>query len=150
VCALAVGLKYKLDYDDSLDVVGVHLVGGIAGTLFIGLAADPGSPAAGRGLFYGGGLELLGKQAIGAGAVLLYSFVLSFAVGWAISRTMGFRVSTQEEIEGIDLSQHAESAYEYGGVGVAGSFQPLHDQIQHAFHKKDTHSAGGSTGRIQS
>ena len=149
VCALAVGLKYRLDYDDSLDVVGVHLVGGIAGTLFIGLAANPESPAAGQGLFYGGGLELLGKQAIAAGAVMIYSFVLSFAIGWAIKKTMGFRVSTQDEIEGIDVSQHAESAYEYGGVGVAGSFQPLHDQIQHAFHKKDTHAADESAGRIQ-
>ncbi|HAG59898.1 MAG TPA: ammonia channel protein, partial [Arthrobacter bacterium] len=84
-----------------------------------------------------------------AGAVMIYSFVLSFAIGWAIKKTMGFRVSTQDEIEGIDVSQHAESAYEYGGVGVAGSFQPLHDQIQHAFHKKDTHAADESAGRIQ-
>ncbi|MBT1003655.1 ammonium transporter [Paenarthrobacter sp. DKR-5] len=150
VCAMAIGLKYKLGYDDSLDVVGVHLVGGIVGTLFIGLAADPGSPAAGDGLFSGGGFELLGKQAIGAGSVLVYSFVLSFAIGWVIKKTMGFRVSTQDEIDGVDLSQHAESAYEYGGVGVAGSFQPLHDQIQHGSHKgKDADATAGSKERIE-
>lgn len=76
VCALAVGLKYKLGYDDSLDVVGVHLVGGLIGTLFIGLAANPESPAAVSGLFSGGGFELLGKQALGSFVVLAYSFVL--------------------------------------------------------------------------
>ncbi len=124
VCAMAVGLKFRLGFDDSLDVVGVHLVGGIIGTLFIGLAADPNSPAAGQGLFYGGGLELLGKQAIGAFAVLLYSFVLAYAIGWIINRTMGFRISSAHESAGIDISVHAESAYDLGGR-VSGSFHPM-------------------------
>ncbi|MET4003951.1 MULTISPECIES: ammonium transporter [Arthrobacter] len=124
LCALAVGLKYRLGIDDSLDVVGVHLVGGLAGTLFIGLAADPNSPAGGRGLFHGGGLELLGKQAIAAGAVMLYSFLAAYAIGWIINKTMGFRISTAHEAAGIDVSIHAESAYDLGGRAT-GSFQPL-------------------------
>jgi ammonium transporter, Amt family len=124
VCALAVGLKYKLGYDDSLDVVGVHLVGGLIGTLFIGLAADPSAPAAGTGLFHGGGLELLGKQALGSIAVLLYSFVLAFIIGWIIQKTMGFRVPSHHEEDGVDVSVHAESAYDFGGR-IGGSFHPL-------------------------
>jgi len=124
VCAMAVGLKFRLGFDDSLDVVGVHLVGGIIGTLFIGLAADPNSPAAGQGLFYGGGLELLGKQAIGAFAVMLYSFILAYAIGWIINKTMGFRISSAHESAGIDISVHAESAYDLGGR-ASGSFHPL-------------------------
>jgi len=123
VCALAVGLKYRFGFDDSLDVVGVHLVGGIFGTLFIGLAADPSAPAAGQGLFYGGGMELLGKQAIGAFAVLFYSFILAFIIGWIINKTMGFRITSEQESVGIDVSVHAESAYDFGGR-VSGSFHP--------------------------
>ncbi|RAN77947.1 ammonia channel protein [Bacillus sp. SRB_336] len=124
VCAMAVGLKFRLGFDDSLDVVGVHLVGGIIGTLFIGLAADPNAPAAGQGLFYGGGLELLGKQSVGAFSVLLYSFVLAYAIGWVINKTMGFRISSAHEAAGIDISVHAESAYDIGGR-ISGSFHPL-------------------------
>lgn len=123
-CALAVGLKYRLGIDDSLDVVGVHLVGGIFGTLFIGLAADPNSPAGGHGLFYGGGLGLLGIQAVAAGSVMVYSFVMAYAIGWAINKTMGFRISPEHENAGIDVSIHAESAYDIGGRST-GSFQPL-------------------------
>lgn len=124
VCALAVGLKYRLGIDDSLDVVGVHLVGGLVGTLFIGLAADPNSPAAGTGLFYGGGLELLGKQAIAAGAVMIYSFVIAYAIGWVINKTMGFRISSADEAAGVDVAVHAESAYDFGGRAT-GSFVPM-------------------------
>ena len=124
VCALAVGLKYRLGIDDSLDVVGVHLVGGLVGTLFIGLAADPNSPAGGQGLFYGGGLELLGKQAIAAVAVMIYSFVIAYAIGWVINKTMGFRISSSEEAAGVDVAVHAESAYDFGGRAT-GSFVPM-------------------------
>ncbi|GAB4100297.1 ammonium transporter [Sinomonas halotolerans] len=123
LCALAVGLKYRFGYDDSLDVVGVHLVGGILGTLFIGFAANPDSPAAGQGLFYGGGFELLGKQALGAGAVLVYSFVLSLLIGWAIRATMGFRVSLEAEEAGVDIALHAETAYSASAAG--SGFHPL-------------------------
>ncbi|MET1038472.1 MAG: ammonium transporter [Aeromicrobium sp.] len=108
LCALAVGLKYKLGYDDSLDVVGVHLVGGLVGTLLIGLLA------VGDGLFYGGSLSLLGKQAVAAFVVLAYSFVLTYAIGKLIDVTIGFRVSEEDEVTGIDQVEHLETAYDYG------------------------------------
>ena len=114
--ALAVSLKYKLGYDDSLDVVGVHLVGGLVGSIAIGFLAVDG------GLFYGGGSELLGKQILGSVAVLAYSFVVTLILGLLIKATIGFRIDRDEEIEGIDLVEHAESAYELdgraGGVGT--------------------------------
>ncbi len=128
ICAMAVGLKYRFGYDDSLDVVGVHLVGGLFGTLFIGLAASPTAPAAATGLVYGGGFELLGKQAIGSFAVLLYSFVVAFIIGWIINKTMGFRIPVEHELEGVDVSVHAETAYDFGGR-VGGSFQPLDEAL---------------------
>jgi Amt family ammonium transporter len=128
LCAYAVGLKYKLGYDDSLDVVGVHLVGGIFGTLFVGFfsssAADPGVAA--DGLFYGGGLSQLGKQALGAGSVLVYSFVVAFILGYILEKTLGFRVSTQVEVEGIDINEHAESAYEFDTQSSGGSIPSGH------------------------
>ncbi|MCX9191775.1 ammonia channel protein [Carbonactinospora thermoautotrophica] len=116
VCAFAVGLKYKLGYDDSLDVVGVHAVGGFVGSLLIGLFATQSvtGPEGAAGLFYGGGLTQLGKQAIGAFAVAAYSFVISFILAKAIDLTMGFRVSSEDEVTGVDLTTHAETAYEFG------------------------------------
>ena len=140
VCALAVGLKYRFGIDDSLDVVGVHLVGGIVGTLFIGFAANPTSPAGGQGLFYGGGLELLGKQAIGAFSVLIYSFVMAFVIGWIINKTMGFRISKEHEAAGIDVAIHAESAYDLGGHST-GSFHPLTEKLPAAATLKRTRSS---------
>ncbi|MDJ0316192.1 ammonium transporter [Arthrobacter antibioticus] len=137
VCSLAVGLKYRMGIDDSLDVVGVHLVGGIVGTLFIGFAADPGAPAGGQGLFYGGGLELLGKQAIGALAVMLYSFVIAFLIGWIINKTIGFRVSATAETDGIDISVHGESAYDFGGRS-SGSFSPLLEKLPASVGPQET------------
>nr|MBW4096008.1 ammonium transporter [Acidobacteriota bacterium] len=144
LCALAVGLKYKWGYDDSLDVVGVHLVGGLFGTLFIGLAADPNSPAAGTGLFYGGGLELLGKQALGSVAVLVYSFVIAFIVGWIINKTIGFRVSEDHEVAGVDISVHAESAYDFGGR-VGGAFHPVEAALHAKFASGGVDSASFNT-----
>ena len=122
LCALAVGLKYKLKYDDSLDVVGVHLVGGLVGTLLIGFLATEAAPAGVNGLLYGGGAEQLGKQAIGAFAVLFYSLILTFIIGYLIKVTMGFRVSEDVEVGGVDLAEHAESAYELGDSGGGGVF----------------------------
>jgi ammonium transporter, Amt family len=118
LCALAVGLKYKLNYDDSLDVVGVHLVGGLVGCLFIGFFASEG------GLVFGDGAELLGKQAIGAFSTLAYSFVVTLILGFILQKTIGFRVDKDAEMEGVDLTQHAESAYELdvvSGGGFVGS-----------------------------
>jgi Amt family ammonium transporter len=118
VCALAVGLKYKLGYDDSLDVVGVHLVGGILGTLLIGLVAAPEAGAGVAGLFYGGGFDQLWRQAIGAGAVLLYSAVGTAILAFIVKFTVGLRLGDEEEAAGADESEHAESGYDFATVGT--------------------------------
>ena len=113
VCAMAVGLKYKFGFDDSLDVVGVHLVGGIWGCLSIGLFATKGvNSLGGNGLFNGGGLDLLKTQAFGAFFVLAYSFLVTLIIGFAINKTIGFRVTQEAEVNGIDLVEHRETAYE--------------------------------------
>jgi len=121
-CALAVGLKYKLGYDDSLDVVGVHLVGGLIGTLAIGFLATDLAPAGVNGLFYGGGADQLGKQAIGAFAVLFYSLIVAGILGLLLKYTIGIRITKDDEVAGIDLTEHAESAYELGESGGGGVF----------------------------
>ena len=115
LCALSVGLKFKLGFDDSLDVVAVHLVGGIVGTVMIGFVGVE------VGLFNGGGSEQLIKQIIGAGAVLGYSFIATLIIGYAIDKTIGLRVSKEVEVEGIDLKLHAESAYEMYSSSRGGS-----------------------------
>jgi ammonium transporter, Amt family len=120
VCALAIGLKFRLGYDDSLDVVGVHLVGGIAGTLLIGLLGTSKAPAGVDGLLYGGGLDQLWRQAVAAGAVLVYSFVLAYVIGTVIQKTIGFRIDDEAEVTGVDLTTHAETAYELGSVSGSG------------------------------
>jgi len=120
LCALAVGLKFRFGYDDSLDVVGVHLVGGLVGTLAIGFLASASAPAGVDGLFYGGGLDQLWRQAVGAGAVLLYSFVVTGLIGLALHKTMGFRVERDAEVSGIDLEEHAETSYDLGTLGGGG------------------------------
>jgi len=112
LCALAVGLKFKLGFDDSLDVVGVHLVGGLFGTLMVGLVATPLAPAAVTGLFYGGGFDQLIKQAIGAFAVLAYSAIGTAIIALAVKYTIGLRLDKEEESNGIDEAEHAETAYE--------------------------------------
>ncbi|MFI1913152.1 ammonium transporter [Nocardia sp. NPDC020380] len=117
VCALAVGLKYKFGFDDSLDVVGVHMVGGIIGTLMVGLVATKEAPAGVKGLFYGGGVDQLWRQAVGAGVVLAYSFILTLIIALAIKYTIGLRASEEEEFEGMDESEHAETAYDFAAVG---------------------------------
>jgi Amt family ammonium transporter len=112
LCALAVGLKFKFGFDDSLDVVGVHLVGGLTGTLLIGLFAAPEAPAAVAGLFYGGGFDQLWRQAVGAFAVLIYSFVVTTILAYLLKFTIGLRLDEEDEANGIDEAQHAETAYE--------------------------------------
>jgi Amt family ammonium transporter len=112
LCALAVGLKYKLGYDDSLDVVGVHLVGGLVGTLLIGFLA-----VGDVGLFYGGSAEQLWKQFVAAFVVLAYSFVLTYIIGKLIDMTIGFRISEEDEVTGIDQVEHLETAYDNAGNG---------------------------------
>jgi Amt family ammonium transporter len=125
LCCLAVGLKFKFGFDDALDVVGVHLVGGITGTVLIGFFGFDGGALAGgveskRGLFYGGGGKLLLVQVVAAGSVLAYSFVVTFIIG-TILKTLGiFRVSEESELMGLDESEHAESAYSFSSVLSGG------------------------------
>lgn len=112
-CAMAVGIKYRFNFDDSLDVVGVHFIGGVWGCLSIGLFGSSAVNSLGLdGVFYGGGTTLLGKQALGVLLVAAYSFVVTLILGIAIDKTIGFRVKPESEISGIDLKEHAESAYE--------------------------------------
>ena len=113
ICAWAVDIKYKLGFDDSLDVVAVHLLGGIWGSLAIGLFGSSAVNSLGLdGILYGGGLALLGKQSIGVGLVFAYSFIATLIIGFVINKTIGFRVKAVDEVEGIDLAEHAESAYD--------------------------------------
>ena len=120
-CSLAVSLKYKFGFDDSLDVVGVHLVGGIWGSLSIGLFGASAVNSIGLdGIFYGGGTDLMVKQLLGVGVVAAYSFIATLIIGFAIEKTIGFRVPREVEIEGIDLKEHAESAYEMTGSSRGG------------------------------
>ncbi|UWF76510.1 MULTISPECIES: ammonium transporter [Microbacterium] len=104
-CALAVELKFRLGFDDSLDVVGIHLVGGLLGTLYLGFFAT------GQGFFTGGDLRLLALQAIAGVGVLLYAFVTSLVIGLAIEKTIGFRVTSEDEIAGVDFVVHGEEGY---------------------------------------
>jgi Amt family ammonium transporter len=122
LCSLAVGLKYVFNIDDSLDVVGVHLVGGIWGSLSVGFFGTAAVNSIGLdGIFYGGGTELLIKQLLGVGLVFAYSFIATLIIGFAIEKTMGFRIKRENELEGIDLVEHAESAYEFAGTTPGGS-----------------------------
>jgi Amt family ammonium transporter len=105
ICALAIDLKFKLGFDDSLDVVGVHLVGGLVGTLFLGFFAN------GTGLIYSGSGTQLLVQLIAAVSVMLYSFVLAFIIGFVIEKTIGFRIKNEDEIAGVDLVVHGEEGY---------------------------------------
>lgn len=106
LCALAIELKFKLGFDDSLDVVGIHLIGGLIGTLFIGFFATD------VGLLFSGSFDQLGKQAIAAFTVLIFSFVISYIIGLIIEKTMGFRIKNDDELAGIDTAVHGEDAYE--------------------------------------
>src|ERR1700754_2780618 len=126
ICALAVGLKYKLGFDDSLDVVGVHMVGGLVGTLLVGLVAAPEAPAAVTGLFYGGGFDQLWRQAVGAGAVLLYSAVGTAIVAMIVKYTIGLRITEEDESSGIDEAEHAETGYDLAAVSGGGSVLARH------------------------
>jgi Amt family ammonium transporter len=128
VCALAVGLKFKLGFDDSLDVVGVHLVGGLLGTLLIGLLAAPQAPAIAMGggnttagLFYGGGFAQLIRQTIGASSVLAFSAIGTLVIALLLKYTIGLRLNAEDEVTGIDEAEHAESGYDLAVVGTGSS-----------------------------
>jgi Amt family ammonium transporter len=121
VCFLAIQLKFRLGYDDALDVIGVHLVGGILGSLMVGLFADKAiNPLGADGLFFGGGGTLLGYQAVAVLATLVWSGGISFVLAKVISATIGLRCTDEEEAVGLDLTQHAETAYSFGELGSMG------------------------------
>lgn len=125
VCSFAIGLKFRFGYDDSLDVVGVHFVGGVVGVLLIGFLANAVMTGGPEGLFYGGGLTQLGKQALAMVVVAAYAFTMSFVVGKLIDRAIGFRVSPEDETAGVDFTQHAETAYAEGVHGHQPLRRPL-------------------------
>jgi Amt family ammonium transporter len=140
VCALAVSLKYRFRFDDSLDVVGVHFVGGWIGCLWIGFFAttgadyvgssaadaEPGTYVVREGLFYGGGIDQLLAQAGGAGIVSVWSFTVALVIGIVLKALGLFRVKAEAEVEGIDISEHKETAYDFhtgtGGGSGGGAF----------------------------
>jgi Amt family ammonium transporter len=122
VCLLAIRLKFRFKYDDSLDVVGVHFVGGVIGTLFVGLFASHAVNTAvtHQGLLLGGGPGQLGRQAVGVLAAATWAFTATYLIARILDRTMGLRVSAEHEVEGLDSSQHAETAYELGSASGFG------------------------------
>jgi ammonium transporter, Amt family len=115
-CALAVSMKFRFRFDDSLDVVAVHLVGGLLGTLLIGFLATSAAPAGVDGLFYGGGTDQLWRQIVAAAAVLAYSFVLTLIIALVLKVTIGLRLGDDAEQAGIDEAEHAEAGYELGAI----------------------------------
>ncbi|MEW2605035.1 ammonium transporter [[Kitasatospora] papulosa] len=124
VCSYAVAWKFRFDYDDSLDVVGVHFVGGVVGTLLVGLFATSTMTGGTDGLFYGGGAGQLARQAAAVLAVAAYTFLMTYGIGKVIDRMMGVRASEEEELTGLDQTVHAESAYDHGGLGHATAQTP--------------------------
>jgi Amt family ammonium transporter len=118
VCFLAISLKFRFGYDDALDVIGVHLVGGVVGSLLVGVFATRAVNANGAdGLLAGGGIRLLENQALAVGATMVFSFVVSAALAKLIDVTVGLRVTPDEEVEGLDTTQHAETAYNLRDLG---------------------------------
>ena len=121
LCLLAIQLKFRFGYDDSLDVVGVHLVGGITGSLLLGFFADTKVNSLGfDGVFFGGGGDLLTDQLVAVGATLVFSGVMSFVLAKIVDATIGLRVSPDDEAAGLDTTQHAETAYNLGDFGSMG------------------------------
>ena len=129
ICPLAISLKYRFGYDDALDVVGVHLVGGVVGTLLVGVFGSAAAPSGRDGLLYGGGFELLGVQAVAVVAVLGYSFVVTFLIVLALSRTIGLRASQEAEVNGLDLAEHAEVAYDLEGSPYTPGTAPTPEAV---------------------
>jgi Amt family ammonium transporter len=134
VCSYAVSWKFRLNYDDSLDVVGVHLVGGIIGTDLIGLFAEKAMTGGAEGLFHGGGLAQLGRQAVAVVAVAAYAFGVTYGIGKLIDKAMGSRASEEQEHTGLDLTVHAETAYDHGVLGhgapVSSSVLPAAQKVK--------------------
>jgi Amt family ammonium transporter len=142
ICALAVALKFRFGYDDSLDVVAVHLIGGLVGTLLIGFLATSEAPAGANGLFYGGGTDQLWRQAVAAGAVMTFSFLGALIIGLLLKVTIGLRVDDEAEQSGIDEAEHAEAGYEFSGIRAAGGSPMSHATTDALAPNKVPASAG--------
>ncbi|MCQ4209369.1 MULTISPECIES: ammonium transporter [Streptomyces] len=138
VCSYAVAWKFRFDYDDSLDVVGVHFVGGVVGTVLIGLFATSAMTGSGakEGLFYGGGFGQLGKQLVAVLVVAAYTFAVTYGLGRAVDRFLGFRAAAEEELTGLDQTVHAESAYDHGVLSA--SAHPAHAPVSVAGKAKQS------------
>jgi Amt family ammonium transporter len=124
VCCFAVGLKTKLGYDDALDVVGVHFVGGLVGSLLLGLFSEPDffGTEVKAGVFHDGGWSLFGEQALANGAAIVWSFVVTLIIMLVLKATIGVRVSDDTERAGLDLAEHAETAY-HAGASTTGTLE---------------------------
>ena len=120
LCFLAIQVKFRFGYDDALDVVGVHMVGGIVGGVLLGLFADKtvNNSIKYEGLFIGGSGRLLAEQLLSIAVVMVWSFSITFGIVKVLDKVMGLRVSDEDEVIGLDQSQHAETAY---NLGLAGS-----------------------------
>jgi Amt family ammonium transporter len=133
ICAFAVSLKFRLGYDDSLDVVGVHMIGGLVGALLTGVFADQAINEFGAdGLLFGGGLTLLGKQLVAIGATLVFSLIVTMLIVKLVDAVIGMRVAEEEEISGLDLTQHAEVGYAFNEGGGASTMAPAPPAPVHA------------------
>ncbi len=132
VCSYAVAWKFRFDYDDSLDVVGVHLVGGVIGTLLIGVFATQSMTGGAEGLLYGGGFGQLGRQLVAIVAVGAYAFAVTYGVARLIDRVVGLRADEEHEQTGLDLTVHAETAYDHG---VLGQGAPVSSSVLSATQK---------------
>ena len=132
VCHYAVGLKFRLGYDDSLDVAGLHLVAGVIGTMLIGVIADPASPVGEAGLLYGGGFGQLGAQTLATVAVVAYSFLVTLLIAVVLDKTMGLRVTEEAELEGLDKAYHREMAYFQDGLGTDGGSAGVKEHVEAA------------------
>ena len=132
ICCYAVRLKTRAGYDDALDVVGVHFVGGLVGSLAIGFFSDPDFFGTENmaGLFHGGGAKLLGEQALANGVTIVYSFTVTLLIMLAIKALIGVRVSDEEESAGLDLSEHGETAYH--GDSLVGRSEPMASPVPQA------------------
>lgn len=151
VCALAVSLKYRLGLDDALDVIGVHFFGGAIGALLIGFFGTKVVGGA-NGVFYGGGWGLLGEQALAVVCVSAFSFTMSWILARAVVAVMGMRVDDESELAGLDLSQHGESAYDFGSAltwghslspgGAPPSPPPAHEKARGGARARRSPSGG--------
>ncbi|WP_327176963.1 ammonium transporter [Streptomyces sp. NBC_01335] len=140
VCSYAVAWKFRFDFDDSLDVVGVHFVGGIVGTLLIGVFATASMTGGAEGLLCGGGLGLLLKQAVAVLVVTAYTFLMTYGMAKAIDRSMGLRASSDDELAGLDRTVHAESAYDHGVQGLASPQAHVPGTHPHGGHQHGAHA----------